>query len=123
MTGATVPAGLLPDSTGPETIVAVAQCILYFSLFSTLLAALLAVLGKQWLLHYDSVGELRASDIKWHLRENGNVKKSDGVWACMAATPPTRCGPMAPCVPENFSRSFMLGTQPGPKLRLLMGTV
>ncbi|KAJ7688856.1 hypothetical protein B0H17DRAFT_1135395 [Mycena rosella] len=27
------------------------------SLFSTLLAGLLAVLGKQWLLHYDSVGE------------------------------------------------------------------
>ncbi|KAJ7175210.1 hypothetical protein C8R43DRAFT_1230649 [Mycena crocata] len=40
-----------------SNIVVVAQSLLYFSLFSTLLAALLAVLGKQWLLHYDSVGK------------------------------------------------------------------
>ncbi|KAJ7848344.1 hypothetical protein B0H14DRAFT_2583039 [Mycena olivaceomarginata] len=57
ITGATAPAALLPPPTGPTTIVVVAQCLLYFSLFSTLLAALLAVLGRQWLLHYDSVGE------------------------------------------------------------------
>jgi hypothetical protein len=37
--------------------VGIAQGLLYFSLFATLLAALLAVLGKQWLLHYSSVGE------------------------------------------------------------------
>ncbi|KAJ7144407.1 hypothetical protein C8R44DRAFT_570449, partial [Mycena epipterygia] len=36
------------QQTGPATIVMVAQGFLYFSLFSTLLAALLAVLGKQW---------------------------------------------------------------------------
>ncbi|KAJ6564507.1 hypothetical protein B0H19DRAFT_79416, partial [Mycena capillaripes] len=51
------PGGLTPHSTAPPTIVVVAQCLLYFSLFITLLAALLAVLGKQWLLHYNSVGE------------------------------------------------------------------
>ncbi|KAJ6544120.1 hypothetical protein B0H19DRAFT_1238652 [Mycena capillaripes] len=45
------------SQTGPPTITVVAQSILYFSLFATLLAALLAVLGKQWLLHYASVGE------------------------------------------------------------------
>ncbi|KAJ7888028.1 hypothetical protein B0H13DRAFT_2533647 [Mycena leptocephala] len=50
-------AALLSPPTGPTTIVIVAQSLLYFSLFSTLLAALLAVLGKQWLLHYDSVDE------------------------------------------------------------------
>ncbi|KAJ7842453.1 hypothetical protein B0H14DRAFT_2316343, partial [Mycena olivaceomarginata] len=48
ITGATAPAALLPPPTGPTTIVVVAQCLLYFSLFSTLLAALLAVLGRQW---------------------------------------------------------------------------
>ncbi|KAJ6536971.1 hypothetical protein B0H19DRAFT_380195, partial [Mycena capillaripes] len=37
--------------------VVVTQGLLYSSLFATLLAALLAVLAKQWLLHYNSVGE------------------------------------------------------------------
>ncbi|KAJ7106202.1 hypothetical protein C8R44DRAFT_580928, partial [Mycena epipterygia] len=37
--------------------VLVAQSFLYISLFSTLLAALLAVLGKQWLSHYLAAGE------------------------------------------------------------------
>ncbi|KAJ7734472.1 hypothetical protein B0H16DRAFT_153668 [Mycena metata] len=55
MTGA-VPAIQLSPQPTPVTIV-VAQSLLYFSLLSTLLAALLAVLGKQWLLHYDSVGD------------------------------------------------------------------
>ncbi|KAJ6560795.1 hypothetical protein DFH09DRAFT_508684, partial [Mycena vulgaris] len=57
ITGST-PAGLqIAEGTGPATIIVVAQSLLYFSLMSTLLAALLAVLGKQWLLHYDSVGK------------------------------------------------------------------
>ncbi|KAJ7150822.1 hypothetical protein C8R43DRAFT_863971, partial [Mycena crocata] len=38
-------------------IVLVAQSLLYVSLFSTLLAALLAVLGKQWLMYYSAAGE------------------------------------------------------------------
>jgi hypothetical protein len=35
----------------------IAQNLLYVSLFSTLLAALLAVLGKQWLMYYLAAGE------------------------------------------------------------------
>ncbi|KAJ7136853.1 hypothetical protein C8R44DRAFT_868951 [Mycena epipterygia] len=38
-------------------IIFVAQALLYISLFSTLLAALLAVLGKQWLMHYAATGQ------------------------------------------------------------------
>ncbi|KAJ7467535.1 hypothetical protein FB451DRAFT_1401537 [Mycena latifolia] len=52
-----LPGMQIPPQIGPPTTVVLAQSLLYFSLFSTLLAALLAVLGKQWLLHYDSVGE------------------------------------------------------------------
>ncbi|KAF7369349.1 hypothetical protein MVEN_00263500 [Mycena venus] len=47
----------MSQATVPSTTVVIAQSLLYFSLFSTLLAALLAVLAKQWLLHYNSVGE------------------------------------------------------------------
>ncbi|KAJ6560877.1 hypothetical protein DFH09DRAFT_895836, partial [Mycena vulgaris] len=57
ITGATSAGIQSAEATGPATIIVVAQSLLYFSLMSTLLAALLAVLGKQWLLHYDSVGE------------------------------------------------------------------
>ncbi|KAF7376988.1 hypothetical protein MSAN_00116700 [Mycena sanguinolenta] len=47
-----------PDlQPSPSAIIVVAQSLLYFSLFTTLLAALLAVLGKQWLLHYGSTRE------------------------------------------------------------------
>ncbi|KAJ6518151.1 hypothetical protein C8R47DRAFT_1062689 [Mycena vitilis] len=44
---------LKPDA--PTIIVAV-QGLLYTSLFTTLLAALLAVLGKQWVMHYQAAG-------------------------------------------------------------------
>ncbi|KAJ7245577.1 hypothetical protein C8J57DRAFT_1679658 [Mycena rebaudengoi] len=44
-----------PNNGAPTTVVVV-QSLLYASLFSTLLAALLAVLGKQWLMHYDATG-------------------------------------------------------------------
>ncbi|KAJ7244287.1 hypothetical protein C8J57DRAFT_1141644, partial [Mycena rebaudengoi] len=44
-----------PNSRANTTVVVV-QSLLYASLFSTLLAALLAVLGKQWLMHYDAAG-------------------------------------------------------------------
>ncbi|KAJ7659234.1 hypothetical protein DFH06DRAFT_1297374 [Mycena polygramma] len=44
---------LTPDA--PRIIVAV-QGLLYTSLFTTLLAALLAVLGKQWVMHYQAAG-------------------------------------------------------------------
>ncbi|KAJ7186457.1 hypothetical protein C8R46DRAFT_1057239, partial [Mycena filopes] len=40
----------------PPTIIVVAQTMLYISLFATLLAALLAVLGKQWIMYYQAAG-------------------------------------------------------------------
>ncbi|KAJ7806044.1 hypothetical protein B0H14DRAFT_2526288, partial [Mycena olivaceomarginata] len=56
-----LPPALLPPGTSTSeplaSSVVVAQSLLYFSLFTTLMAALLAVLGKQWLLHYNLVGE------------------------------------------------------------------
>ncbi|KAJ7736702.1 hypothetical protein B0H16DRAFT_1326481, partial [Mycena metata] len=48
MTGVPTPALQMSQQTGPATIIVIAQGILYVSLLSTLLAALLAVLGKQW---------------------------------------------------------------------------
>ncbi|KAJ6460228.1 hypothetical protein C8R45DRAFT_540859 [Mycena sanguinolenta] len=40
----------------PSKIIVVAQSMLYISLFTTLLAALLAVLGKQWIMYYQAAG-------------------------------------------------------------------
>ncbi|KAJ7636749.1 hypothetical protein FB45DRAFT_449543 [Roridomyces roridus] len=44
------------STTVPIAVLA-SQCLLYVSLSATLLAALLAVLGKQWLMYYSSAGE------------------------------------------------------------------
>ncbi|KAK7031902.1 hypothetical protein R3P38DRAFT_2521618, partial [Favolaschia claudopus] len=41
----------------PHLLTVIAQSLLYISLGSTLLAALLAVLGKQWLMYYSAAGE------------------------------------------------------------------
>ncbi|KAF7356276.1 hypothetical protein MVEN_00959400 [Mycena venus] len=41
---------------GAKLIIVVAQGLLYISLFTTLLAALLAVLGKQWIMFYVAAG-------------------------------------------------------------------
>ena len=38
--------------TGPDPVIVQVQCILYATLFATLLAAFLAILGKQWLSRY-----------------------------------------------------------------------
>ncbi|KAJ7474420.1 hypothetical protein B0H11DRAFT_1332696 [Mycena galericulata] len=43
---------LIPEWNGPPSIIVAVQILLYISLFSTLLAAFLAVLGKQWLMYY-----------------------------------------------------------------------
>ncbi|KAJ7267917.1 hypothetical protein C8J57DRAFT_1614158 [Mycena rebaudengoi] len=43
-------------SSGITTTIIIVQSLFYASLFSTLLAAFLAVLGKQWLMHYDAAG-------------------------------------------------------------------
>ncbi|KAJ7125763.1 hypothetical protein C8R43DRAFT_1111438 [Mycena crocata] len=40
----------------PRTITVVVQSLLYISLFTTLLAALLGVLGKQWVMYYQAAG-------------------------------------------------------------------
>ncbi|KAJ6599882.1 hypothetical protein DFH09DRAFT_901781 [Mycena vulgaris] len=48
---------IIPVSPAPSTLVVVAQSLLYASLSCTLLAALLAVLGKQWLMYYSAAGE------------------------------------------------------------------
>ncbi|KAJ7769372.1 hypothetical protein B0H16DRAFT_254907 [Mycena metata] len=47
-----------PQLAPPNTskIIVIVQCLLYASLFTTLLAALLAVLGKQWLMYYQAAG-------------------------------------------------------------------
>ncbi|KAJ7154529.1 hypothetical protein C8R46DRAFT_1227367 [Mycena filopes] len=42
---------------GTSSPVVAAACLLYISLACTLLAALLAVLGKQWLMYYAAAGE------------------------------------------------------------------
>ncbi|KAJ6482021.1 hypothetical protein DFH09DRAFT_1463649 [Mycena vulgaris] len=46
----------LMTNSGAATIIVVVQSLLYTSLFTTLLAALLAVLGKQWIMHYEAAG-------------------------------------------------------------------
>ncbi|KAJ7733287.1 hypothetical protein B0H16DRAFT_163543 [Mycena metata] len=40
----------------PPTIIVIVQSMMYISLFAALLAALLAVLGKQWLVYYQAAG-------------------------------------------------------------------
>lgn len=42
---------------GPSTTMVVAQCLLYASMACTLFVSLGAVLGKQWLSHYTTVGD------------------------------------------------------------------
>ena len=54
-TTGTLPAGSvtsIPRWSGPDPVVVQVQCILYATLFATLLAAFLAMLGKQWLNRY-----------------------------------------------------------------------
>ncbi|KAJ6525964.1 hypothetical protein B0H19DRAFT_1197548 [Mycena capillaripes] len=45
------------QSLSPPLLILIAQSLLYVSLGSALLAALLAVLGKQWLMSYSAAGE------------------------------------------------------------------
>ena len=50
----------LPRWSGPDPVIVQVQCILYATLSATLLASLLAMLGKQWLNRYRQ-GESRGS--------------------------------------------------------------
>ncbi|KAJ7113173.1 hypothetical protein C8R44DRAFT_856153 [Mycena epipterygia] len=45
-----------PSGAPSQIVVVVVQSLLYVSLFTTLLAALLAVLGKQWIMSYEAAG-------------------------------------------------------------------
>ncbi|KAF7345170.1 hypothetical protein MSAN_01893300 [Mycena sanguinolenta] len=45
-----------PQLAAPTTVIVVAQALLYMSLFIALLAALLAFLGKQWIMQYQAAG-------------------------------------------------------------------
>ncbi|KAJ7840805.1 hypothetical protein B0H14DRAFT_2165446, partial [Mycena olivaceomarginata] len=64
-----------PNDPQPQALVLIAQSFLYISLFSTLLVALLAVLGKQWIVHYMAAGS------RGTLEERGveRQRKSDGM--------------------------------------------
>ncbi|KAJ6469319.1 hypothetical protein C8R45DRAFT_837436, partial [Mycena sanguinolenta] len=60
---------------GTRLVILIAQSLLYLSLFSTLLAALLAVLGKQWLMYYLSAGERGTIEARGLERQ----RKFDGI--------------------------------------------
>ena len=45
-------AASIPRWSGPDPVIVQVQCVLYATLFATLLAAFLAMLGKQWLSRY-----------------------------------------------------------------------
>jgi hypothetical protein len=65
----------LPQWAGPPHTIVLVQAILYASLAIALLAAFLAMLGKQWLNRYASVG-LRGSPIE---RSQSRQRKLDGI--------------------------------------------
>ena len=65
----------LPQWTGPPQTTVRVQCLLYASLSASLLSAFLAMLGKQWLNRYASVG-MRGSAIE---RSQDRQRKLDGI--------------------------------------------
>ena len=73
--GGDVPA--VPQWTGPPHTIVHVQAILFASLAASLLSALLAMLGKQWLNRYASV-DMRGSAIE---RSQNRQRKLDGIVA------------------------------------------
>ena len=71
--GSNVPA--LPQWSGPPRAIVQAQAILFASLAVSLISALLAMLGKQWLNRYESI-ERRGSAIE---RSHSRQRKLDGI--------------------------------------------
>ncbi|KAF9783440.1 hypothetical protein BJ322DRAFT_152244 [Thelephora terrestris] len=65
----------LPQWAGPPQTIIRVQCLLYASLFASLLAAFLAMLGRQWLSRYGSI-DLRGSAIE---RNQDRQRKLNGV--------------------------------------------
>ena len=62
-------AASIPRWAGPDPVIVQVQCILYATLFATLLAAFLAMLGKQWLSRYKENGTRGSAADKSRLRE------------------------------------------------------
>ncbi|KAJ7670372.1 hypothetical protein B0H17DRAFT_1141854 [Mycena rosella] len=67
----------IPEPTVPSIITVIGESFLYVSLFSTLLAALLVVLGKQWLLYYVVAGERACGTTEQRCLER--QRKMDGM--------------------------------------------
>ena len=65
----------LPQWAGPPQAIVHVQCLQYASLAASLLAAFLAVLGKQWLARYDTI-DLRGSAIE---RSQDRQRKLNGI--------------------------------------------
>ncbi|KAF9783437.1 hypothetical protein BJ322DRAFT_1070828 [Thelephora terrestris] len=65
----------LPQWAGPPQSIVHVQCLLYASLFASLLAAFIAMLGKQWLSRYGSI-DLRGSAIE---RSQDRQRKLNGI--------------------------------------------
>ena len=67
----------LPQWSGPPRMIVQVQAILYASLAASLLAAFLAMLGKQWLNRYEST-DMRGTAIE---RSQNRQRKLDGIVA------------------------------------------
>ena len=65
----------LPQWTGPPNAIVQVQAVLFTSLAASLLSALLAVLGKQWLSRYDSA-DMKGTTVE---RAQNRQRKLDGI--------------------------------------------
>ncbi|KAJ7186540.1 hypothetical protein C8R46DRAFT_1273195 [Mycena filopes] len=84
-------------ASAPPTIIVVVQSMLYASLFTTLLAALLAVLGKQWIMYYLSAGSRGTIEERGLHRQH----KLDG-WRSGSSRLSSRCSPFY-CISDYCS--------------------
>ena len=89
-------AAAFPEWTGPDSTIVHVQAVLYASLSATLLAALIAILGKQWLNRYASVEHGSIIDRGRHRK-----RKMDGivVW---------RFGLVMDCLPLTLQAALLL---------------
>ncbi|KAJ7484246.1 hypothetical protein FB451DRAFT_1435414, partial [Mycena latifolia] len=68
---------IIPEPTGPSTVIVAVEGLLYISLFFSLLAALLVVLAKQWLMYYRASGERARGTMEQRCLERR--RKMDGM--------------------------------------------
>ena len=85
-----------PEWNGPDSTIVHVQAILYSSLSATLLAALIAILGKQWLNRYVSAEHGSVVDRGRHRR-----RKMDGMVAW-------RFGLVMDCLPLTLQAALLL---------------